>query len=93
MEVRKDMEETNVKQHLWLHWDLNGMNYVKPLAPCVFTQDEKQLFLDFVSEVRAPTKYVDAFKKHIGPKRLYNMKSHDDHVMLQHILLTCVWNL
>ncbi len=35
MEVCKDMEEANVKQHLWLHWDLNGMNYVKPPAPCV----------------------------------------------------------
>jgi hypothetical protein len=63
------------------------------LTPCVFTQDEKQLFLEFVSEVCAPTKYVVAFKKHIGPKRLYNMKSHDHHVMLQHILPTCVWNL
>jgi hypothetical protein len=30
------------------------MNYVKPLAMYVFAQDEKQAFMDFVSEVHAP---------------------------------------
>jgi len=59
-----------------------GMNYVKPLAPYVFTQKEKQAFLNFVSEVHAPTRYVTAFKKHVAPNKLYNMKSHDHHVML-----------
>jgi hypothetical protein len=91
--VRKDMEETNVKQHLWFCQDLSGTNYVKPPTPYVFTRDEKQVFLDFVSEVHAPTRYAIAFKKHIGPKRLYNMKIHDQHVMLQHIFLAGVWNL
>jgi hypothetical protein len=28
-----------------------GMNYVKPLAPYVFTQEEKQAFFNFVNEV------------------------------------------
>jgi hypothetical protein len=37
MEMRKDMEEVGVKRHLWLHWDPTSMNYVKPLAPYVFT--------------------------------------------------------
>ncbi len=51
MEVRKDMEEASVKWHLWFHWDSMGMNYVKPLAPYVFTQEEKQAFFNFVNEV------------------------------------------
>jgi hypothetical protein len=38
-----------------------------------------------------PIRY--AFKKHIGPNRLFNMKSHDHHVMLQNILPTGIQNL
>jgi hypothetical protein len=43
-----------------------GMNYVKPLAPYVFTQEEKQPFKNFVSEMRAPIGYVTTFKKHVA---------------------------
>ncbi len=66
MEVHKDMEEAGVKRHLWLRWDSMGMNYVKPLAPYVFTQEEKQPFKNFVSEMRAPIGYVTTFKKHVA---------------------------
>lgn len=38
-----------------------------------------------------PIRY--AFKKHIGPNRLFNMKSHDHHVMLQSVLPTSIWSL
>ncbi len=49
--------------------------------------------LDFVNEVRAPTSYAVGFKKHVGPNKLFNMKSHDHHIMIQHILPSGVWNL
>ncbi len=93
LEVHNDMEQARVKQHLWLHQDPQGVNYVKPLAPYVFTQAERQSFLDFICEVCALTKYAVAFKKMVDPNRLYNMKSHDHHVMLQHIFLCGIHNL
>jgi hypothetical protein len=81
LEVRKDLEELGVKWHLWLHIG-------KPLAPYVFTWNERQSFLALVS-----SEYPTAFKKHVGPNRLYNMKSRDHHVMLQNILLATIWIL
>lgn len=87
------MEEIGVKRDLCLHRGPTSTNYVKPLARYVFTRDENQAFMDFVSEVRAPIGYAATFKKHVGPNRLYNMKSHDNHVMLRHIFPTSVWNL
>jgi hypothetical protein len=46
--------------------------------------------LEFVGEVHAPIGCVVDFNKHVGPNRLFNMKSHDHHIMLQHILLSGV---
>jgi len=85
MEVRKDLEEVGMKWHLWLHWDLSNMNYVKPLALYVFTWNERQAFLAFVSSICAQIGYATTLKKHVGPNTLYNMKSHNHHVMLENI--------
>jgi hypothetical protein len=93
LHVHKDMEEVGVKQHLWFHQDPQSVNYVKPPTPYVFTQAERQSFLDFFCEVCALTTYVVAFKKMVDPNGLYNMKSHDHHVMLQHILPCDIHNL
>lgn len=37
LEVCRNMKEARVKQHLWFHRDPQGVNYVKLLAPYVFT--------------------------------------------------------
>jgi len=37
LEVRRNMKEAGVKQNLWFHRDPQGVNYVKLLAPYVFT--------------------------------------------------------
>jgi len=60
MEVHKDLEELGVK------W---------PLAPYVFTRNERQVFFAFVSSIHALIEYPVAFKKQVGPKKLYNMKN------------------
>jgi hypothetical protein len=69
------------------------MNYVKLLALYVFTHYERQAFMDFVSEVRAPIRYVVVFEKNVSLNKLYIMKSHDHRVMLQHIVHASVQNL
>jgi hypothetical protein len=86
MEVCKDLEELGVKWHLWLHIG-------KLLAPYVFTWNERQAFVALVSSIHALIEYPTAFKKHVGPNKLYNMKSCDHHVMLQNILLATIQNL
>jgi hypothetical protein len=87
------MQEVGVHQHLWLQSRPRSFNYFKPTAPYVFTQEENKSFLEFVSSIRALTRYDVACKKHVGPKRLYPTKSHDHHVMVQQILPVSMWNL
>jgi hypothetical protein len=87
------MQEASVHQHLRLQSRPKSSNYFKSIAPYVFTWEDSKSFLEFVSSIRAPTRYVVAFRKHVGPKRLYAMKSHDHHVMVQQMLLVNVQNL
>lgn len=90
----KDMEEARVKQHLWLHQDpMKGANFLKPHAPYVFTWEEQHKFLSFVGKIRTSTRYVVTFKKHVAPNKLFMMKNHDHHVMLQTIILASIWDL
>jgi hypothetical protein len=83
IEVHKDMEEVGMKPQLWLQQHVRGEHYVKPRAPYVFTPHERQQFLYFTSKVHASIGYADAFKKHASPNRLFNLKSHYHHVLIQ----------
>ncbi len=82
------MEEADVQKHLWLRRKHGTTNFFKPTVPFVFTQEENKYFLDFVLSIHSPIGYLATFKKHVGPKRLFAMKSHDYHVMPQQILST-----
>jgi len=92
IEVQKDMQ-VGVHQHLWLQSRPRSSNYFKPAALYVFTQEENKSFLEFFFSIWVLIRYVAIFKKHVGPKKFYAMKSHDHHVMVQQILLMSVWNL
>lgn len=93
LKVCKDLEQAKVMWHLWLHQQDESANYIKPLAPFVFTWNESKAFFNFVAQVHAPIGHVVAFKKHIGLRRLMNMKSHDHHVMVQQIMSASIQNL
>jgi hypothetical protein len=93
VEVRKDMEKASVQKHLWLWRRLGTTIFFKPPAPLCSHKKKINLFFDFVSNIQVLIRYLVAFKKHVGPKRLFAMKSHDHHVMLQQILLVRVWVL
>jgi hypothetical protein len=47
----------------------------------------------FVTSIHAPIGQSIAFKKHVNPKRLFAMKTHDHHGMVQQILPLVVPNL
>ncbi len=93
MEVWKDMQEVGVHQHLWLQSRPGSSNYFKPTALYDFPWEVNKSFLEFVYNIPTPTWYAVAFRKHVGPKRLYAMKNHDHHVMVQQILRMNVRNL
>ena len=83
--TRRDMEQAEVMQELHLIRGHNG-NYQKPKAPYVFTEAEKVRFLSLVCSTKVPSGFSSTLTKHIGEKRLQGLKSHDHHVLLQHIL-------
>jgi hypothetical protein len=66
--TRRDMEEVHV--HPWLWLQRRGSNFIKPMAPYVFNNNETCEFLEFVSSIKAPTSYVIMFKKHVARRRL-----------------------
>ena len=92
-EVRKDLEEEGIRQNLWLRRNRVGPNFVKPHAPYTFNPQEKRVFMHTLANVIAPTGYAACFAKHVGPRRLTGLKSHDFHVILQQILPVVVRNL
>jgi hypothetical protein len=40
LNIRRDMEEVGIRPWLWLQW--RGPNFVKPIAPYVFSTNETQ---------------------------------------------------
>lgn len=80
-------------------WNLEPQISSNHVAIFLFTQEKINLSLTLclilkdLINIYAPTWYLTTFKKHVGPKRLFAVKSHDHHVMLQQILLTRVHDL
>ncbi len=62
------------------------------LAPWVMDKEEKLFLLKTMAKLKLPTWYASCFKKHIVKGKLGAMKSHDYHVLTQHILPLCMWH-
>jgi hypothetical protein len=71
-------------------WDYTFIQTNSPI--CVHTR-WKQVIFYFVTSIHAPIGQSIAFKKHVNPKRLFAMKTHDHHDMVQQILPLVVPNL
>ncbi len=56
---------------------------MKPIAPFVFNLHEIHEILEVVASIKAPVGYVATFKKHVAKRKLFAMKSHDHHIMIQ----------
>ncbi len=92
--VHRDLEEKNIRAHLWLKPHLQRANVLlKYQAPYVCTDPEWNTFLSRLSHLRVPSYYAGAFKKHIKDKKLGSMKTHDFHVMMQQIMPLCLRGL
>lgn len=87
LKVRRDLELLGMRPELWLQRDPDRADtLIMPPAPYVLTEAELQVFLEIVQNLKVPTGYASAFKKHVVKKKLSGMKSHDYHVLMQQII-------
>jgi hypothetical protein len=91
--VREDFRECGILQCLWLQERADGRSYIMPHAPYVFTAVEKEEFFNLLRSFKVLTRYMADLASSSKNGKFQGLKSHDFHIMLQHILLACVRHL
>ena len=89
--TRLDMAQSGKMSALHLRVG-NAGTYIKPKAPYVFTESERNSFVSLVSSTKVPSGYSSTLTKHVGERRLQGLKSHDHHILLQQILPAAIRN-
>jgi hypothetical protein len=81
--IQKDMEELGIRPKLWVQQMANG-SYMKPKAPYVMTNEEKDVFLQTIKKLKTPTNYASTLKSKVQKDgKLRGLKSHDYHILMQ----------
>ena len=93
LKVRLDLQEANIRPEL--HPKHVGNDTVAlPVAPYVLSKVEKAKFIKTIRNLKTPSNYVGQLSKRITVDGdLRGLKSHDYHIMMQHILPLCVRTL
>jgi hypothetical protein len=86
--ARKDMEVMRIKQKLWLTTDESSGKTIKPPAAFTLSKEEKQWFFRTLKELKLPRGFSSNLSKNVSlqPPGLKGLKSHDHHVIMQHLL-------
>jgi hypothetical protein len=80
---KNNMESIGISLHLWL-WQVANGSYIKPIAPYVMTNEEKNVFLQTIKKLKTPTNCARALRNRVQKdKKSKGLKSHDYHIMLQ----------
>ncbi|KAL3615942.1 hypothetical protein CASFOL_040236 [Castilleja foliolosa] len=84
--ARLDLEDMKIRKELHLINKGNG-KYAMPPASYVMTTKERRDFCDFIRSVKFPDGYASNIARCVtsNDQKLSGMKSHDCHVILQHI--------
>ncbi|XP_074298181.1 uncharacterized protein LOC141629004 [Silene latifolia] len=85
--ARKGLQKLGIKEHLWLQDRPNREPYMPP-ASYTMSTEEKERFLKVLQKIRAPDGYGSNISRCVNMKqrKLINLKSHDNHVLMQDIL-------
>ena len=85
--ARINLQNMNFKHTLHLKQRLDG-SYDKPRAFFSLSPNERDGFYDFLKSVKYPDGYAANISRSVNAKngRLFGLKSHDCHVLLQRIL-------
>ena len=90
---RKDLRARGIHEHLHLQLNPDGQTYFMPNAPYVLTAEERKAFLTTLKELKFPSNYVGALSSRISEGKLRGLKTHDFHVLMQHVLPLCLRNI
>ena len=71
----------------------SGDRYFMPNAPSILSREDKTKFLENLQNLKFPSQYVSNISKKITNGKFGWLKSHDYHVLMQQVLLTCTRNL
>lgn len=85
--VRRAMQQLGVRSHLWLQPRPNKDPYLPP-ASYSMSIEEKDRFLKVLQNLEVPDGYGSNLSRcvNIKKRKLLNLKSHDNHVLMQDIL-------
>ena len=81
--IRSDLHPVEVEDQLYL-----------PPAPYSMSLDEKKLFCKVLKGVKFPHGYASDIRHnvHVNERKIFGLKSHESHIILQHLLPLCVRN-
>ena len=83
---RLDLQEIKIRRNLWVENYGNG-KFRKPIAPYVWTKEQRAQFLTLMSQTRFPTGYVSSnVRRKTDNNGLKGLKTHDYHVIIEDIL-------
>ncbi|KAL3675367.1 hypothetical protein R1sor_025315 [Riccia sorocarpa] len=88
-------EELLVHPNQWIQTTEEGRD-VMPHAPWVLQIDERKILSQRIGNIRKPTRFGSCLRKAFKddkPRWPSDLKTHDLHVLLQHILPTCLHGL
>lgn len=86
LKSREDLKHMGIRKSLHPNKDVADSGYKK--APYVLSKSEKKLFCKRLSELRLPDGYSSNIASHVSLKdcKIYGLKSHDCHVLMQQVL-------
>ena len=75
--IRIDLHPVDVDDQMYL-----------PAAPYSMSSDEKKLFCQILKRVKFPDGYASDIRHniHVNEKKIFGLKSHESHIILQHLL-------
>ncbi|XP_056697353.1 uncharacterized protein [Spinacia oleracea] len=85
---RLALQARNIKSHLWPQSHPNRVKDYLPSAAYTMSKEEKERFLNVLQKLKVPDGYGSNLQKCVNMKqrKLINLKSHDNHVLMQDIL-------
>jgi hypothetical protein len=91
--ARLDLQDMNIKKELHLTKQSDG-SYLMPHACYTLSKDEKKKLCEFLRSVRFPDGYASNISRcaNANDGRLFGLKSHDCHILLQRLLPVVIRN-
>ncbi|GJQ93916.1 hypothetical protein Tco_0005055 [Tanacetum coccineum] len=85
--ARQDLQKLGIRRPLWLTKNHKG-KIVKPQAAYSFTPENRKKFCQYFKGVKLPDGFGSCFKHKVtdNDTNITGLKSHDCHIMMQHLL-------